>query len=425
MSTPQINSDKYQSLLLNNTNKKNFYKSDINPDITKNDEISKLQVRIKELKERQKEHFSLNQRYKQLLSEYSKLNEDKKRLEYEIKQRELEYNRHISDLNCEKQSLQLGLNDKLINSKKICSENNLLEKELELKDNDIDNLNMKLSDLSHQLDAIEEYNINLTKNLENLNKEFINQKNQIIKLKQDNICLTKICQDNEYNKRSIEKDILELHHQIDEYNYDLGSLGKNDECYKIDINNLQKKLNNVNDINIDLQNKIKKLEKEFDDCRNENDMIKNELLNIRTLRVEKETLNDKLTIKLMDKDRKIKALIRDNDHQQIMNKEKEDKNYYYKNNNDKLKKQINILEKQNNDLINEIDNVIKDDKKMKEVISRKNRITSLLRDNNQTLEKSINDLDKYINSSSNNLENQNNRTNNQMFIYQDGNINYI
>lgn len=415
-----MDSGNYNSLSLNKNNNNNFNKTDINREISKNDEISQLQERIKELTEHQKEHSSLNQRYKQLLSEFSKLNEDKKRLEYEIKQREIEYNRHISDLKSEKQSLKLGINDKLINSKKIYSDNNLLERELALKDEDIDALNMRLNDISHQYDAIEQHNNNLAKVLDNLSKGNIDQKNQIIKLKQDNICLTKMCQDNEYNKRNIDKDICELSHQIDEYNYDMNKLGKNDECYKNDILIMTKKLNEINDINSDLQKKIKNLEKEFDDCRNENDNLKNEILNIRTLRVEKETSNGKLNLILMDNERKLKSLMRDKDNLQMMNQESKNTNYIYKMNNEKLKKQVDILEQQNKDLINEIDNIITEDKKIKEVMSRKNRITSLLKDNNETLEKSINDLDQYIN----NYDNQDYNSNSQMYTYQLRNINY-
>ena len=64
--------------------------------------------------------------------------------------------------------------------------------------------------------------------------------------------------------------------------------------------------------------------------------------------------------------------------------------------NDKLKNQVILLESQNDNIIKEIDNILEEDRKMKKILARKNRITSLLKNNNDTLEKSINDLDSSI-----------------------------
>ena len=64
--------------------------------------------------------------------------------------------------------------------------------------------------------------------------------------------------------------------------------------------------------------------------------------------------------------------------------------------NDRLKNQAVILENQNNILINEIDNILYEDRKMKEIINRRERINYLLKNNNDNLEKSVNGLDNYI-----------------------------
>ena len=63
---------------------------------------------------------------------------------------------------------------------------------------------------------------------------------------------------------------------------------------------------------------------------------------------------------------------------------------------------------------------------MKEVLCRKNRITSLLRDNNDTLEKSINNLDTY-NRSYNTLNSYNYSSSNKSprYTYQMGERSYI
>ena len=53
-------------------------------------------------------------------------------------------------------------------------------------------------------------------------------------------------------------------------------------------------------------------------------------------------------------------------------------------------------------MINEIDNILMEDRRMKELLARKGRIYNLLRSNNDTLERSIDNLDTYINTYENN-----------------------
>ena len=88
-----------------------------------------------------------------------------------------------------------------------------------------------------------------------------------------------------------------------------------------------------------------------------------------------------------------------------------------------LPMQVRILENQNQNIINEIDKILDEDRKMKEILSRKSRITSILRDNNDSLEKSINDLESYINSTAYN--DYNNRPNLTKLTYQFGERTYI
>ena len=110
---------------------------------------------------------------------------------------------------------------------------------------------------------------------------------------------------------------------------------------------------------------------------------------------------------------------------QIMNKDDTEKNNSYKIENDKLTNQIRILESQNQDIINEVDNILEEDRKMKEILTRKSRITSLLRDNNDTLERSINNLDTYISRSYNNYDYSKYMPNSTRFTYQFGERSYV
>ena len=423
MSTYEITSSgKYQPLSPNNNNINNRIEYNIG-DNSKDQKISQLKAKIYDLKQQQKDYDALNERYKQLLNDFSQLNEAKLRLEYEIRQRESEYNRRISDLKGENETLQLGLNEKMSNSKKIFSENDILERELGLKDGEIINLNTRINDLSNQLDRNQENKDELTNMIKNLNDNNNNKNDQICKLKQDNICLTKICQENEKNLKMGEDEMNKMSQKFDEDFYELQNLNRKAVYNENNLNDLQNKLNCCNEINYKLQNNIKNYENEFDKLRNENDGLKNNLLNEKTIRCEKENQNEKLNNILMDKDRILNQLCNDNDKIQMMNRNDSDKNKYYKIENDKLKNQVRILENQNQNIINEIDKILDEDRKMKEVLSRKSRITSILRENNDSLEKSINDLESYINSTAYN--DYNNRPNLTKLTYQFGERTYI
>ena len=123
-------------------------------------------------------------------------------------------------------------------------------------------------------------------------------------------------------------------------------------------------------------------------------MLKNELLNERTIRIDLENNNEKLKNILMIKNTQLNRINNDNQNMKLINSQYNKTKDCNKIQNDKLKKQVIILENQNNILINEIENILDEDRRKKEIINRKGRITSLLRNNNDTLERSINDLDK-------------------------------
>ena len=121
---------------------------------TKDEKISELRSKLESLKKNSKDYDSLNSCYKQLLEDFSLIKEAKLRLEYEIRQRESEYNRRISDLKAENETLKSGLNDKTSNSKKIFDENDIVEREIELKNGEIKSLKERLNFLTNQYERI-------------------------------------------------------------------------------------------------------------------------------------------------------------------------------------------------------------------------------------------------------------------------------
>ena len=350
----------------------------------KDQKISELKSRLDSLLKNSKDYDSLNNRYKQLLNDFSSLNEAKLRLEYEIRQRESEYNRHIYDLTSENETLKIGLNTKVTNTKKIYNENDVIEREIALKNEEVKNLNEKLNDVSAQYDIFCKNQRDLVNLTQNLNNDLINQREQIQKLKEDNICLTRICQENETLLKREENDIQILSNHFEENNYDLQCLNKKVTLQENFLNNLKNKFNSCKENNLGLQTKIKKLEKEIN-AVNDNEKLNNILIRTENELAQINSENEK--IKLMNE-------------QYLNNKE------FSKVQNDKLKNQVILLESQNENIVKEIDNILDEHKKMKNIVKRKDRITSLLKNNNDTLEKSINDLDSFINKNNINYQSQ-------------------
>ena len=365
---------------------------------SKDQKISELRSKLDSLLQNSKDYDSLNNRYKQLLNDFSALNEAKLRLEYEIQQRESEYNRRIFDLKSENETLQLGLNTKITTSKKLFNENDIIEREIGIKTEEVKNLNEKLKDVSYQYDINCQNGKNLVNLVQNLNNDLISQNEQILKLKEDNISLTKICQENEKKLKRDENDLQILSNQLEENNYDLGNLNKKVSLQENILNDLNNKLNTSKENNISMQIKIKSLEKEFDTLRDENDNLKNDIIDERTLRINTDNDNNNLKNILLEKEAQLNLINNENENIKLINSQNGNNKEKNKIMNNKLKNQVILLESQNENLIKEIDNILEEHKKMKEIIKRKSRITSLLKNNNDNLEQSINDLDSFLNS---------------------------
>ena len=366
--------------------------------LSKNQKISELKAKLDSLKDRSKDYDSLNNNYKQLMKDFSKLNEAKNRLEYEIKQRESEYNRRISDLKAENETLKLGLKDKNTDSKKIFGENDMIQREIKLKDEEIKNLKEKLCNISYLFDKNFENHCNLVNLTHNLNNGFCDLNEQICKLKEDNIFLNKICQDNERNLKIGENEAQKLTNALNDNKYDLENIIKKIYLYEDKLKTLQNKLSSCNEINQGMNDNINKLEKNISDLRNDNNNLQNEIINERKKRINIGINNEKLENILRQKERELALLTNENQNCKLINNQYEHNKDINKLQNDKMKNMIRILENQNSNMINEIDNILDEDRRMKEVLERKERINSLLRYNNETLEKSVNDLDMYINS---------------------------
>ena len=359
--------------------------------------ISQLKAKIFELELHQKDYDMLNERYVQLQNEFAALNDSKYQLECERKIQDEELNNHISELQSENENLQIGFNEKLSNNKNLFSQNNILGKQIELKDSEIFNLTSKLNELESQLNRNEGERVNLEKVLNGLNDINNSQNVKISQLVQDNKTLKDICQDQDQCIKIGNHEMKQLNGELEAKNNDIQNLNSQIREQNSNLNNLNNQLNKNNSINMQFQNKIKDYERQIDTLKEESDNLKNNLMEEKSIRDSENQKNGHLGDILNDREQNINQICHDIDTIKIMQQNATNENNILQDENSKLRNHIMILTEQNQNLINEIDCIIDEDEKKLNILNRKDRITSLLMNNRNIIDQSLNDLDEGIN----------------------------
>ena len=360
--------------------------------------ISQLKSHIFELELREKDYNILNERYNQLLCEISKLNDCKLQLECEKKIREEKYNKTLCELEGENSNLQLGFNEKLTSNKTIFSENNCLGKEIELKDAEICQLKLKLNDLSIQLKKNGEDRNSLQSLSQSLTDINSNQSIKLSQLCEDNKTLKDICNEQDCCLKGNALDRANLGKEFEAKNMDIKNLNASIVKHINDQNNLQCELNKFNGLNLQFQNNIKEYEAQHDVLKCENENLKNNLVKEKSCRINEDQKNNQLNNILADRDKKVEMLTHDINTITILQQKASNRNCVLQDENAKLRNHILVLTDLNQKLMNEIDNVIEEDAKMKSILDRKERISSVLMSNRCTIDQSLNNLDAYINN---------------------------
>ena len=377
--------------------------------------ISQLNAHIQELEQKEKDYDLLNQKFRQLQNEHSLLKDNKLRLEYELKQRDEAFNKRICDLRGENENLQLGFNEKISVGKKLLSDNDVLGKQLDMKNAEICDLNNKINDLSAQLDlGLNDKNC-LEQKIQQLTDEKNNQKIEIDQLFEDNKKLSQIRQEQERNLKIGEQDRLNLASKINENNCEINNLNDKLRNHIYNVDQLQNKLDNSNALNCNLQNTMKDFERQINNYKNDNDNLKNNLIKEKSIRIDEEKRNEELNQMINDRDRKISLLNQEYEQGKRIHQQISCDNDGFQIENDKLKRHIQVLTCQNQKLIGELENVLAQDEKMNGPLSRRDKIAVLLRNNKMTLDQSANTLNEFIscggnkdmgNFSSNNYKNR-------------------
>ena len=347
--------------------------------------VSKLNSRISKLEQQDKDYDLMNQEFKQLENDVNLLNEAKLRLEYEIKQRDESYTKRIADLKGENENLQNALNDKLCVNKKLFEEKQCLENQLKSKNDQITDLTNKINNLNNRFNSNENVKDDLQNNLRDLNQIKAAQRDKIAELVDDNKKLANLCQEQDHSLYLAGQEKAKLAKKLNDDNANINNLNSKLRVHSNNLNNLQNQLDKSNELNLKLKKDLQDLEDAYNSFNVDNHNLNDELNKQRILREDEEKNNNQLRIALGDRKNKLRAL--NDDYMYLKNlydKRCEERNMYQMET-EKLKEHIMRLSKQNENLSDEIDGVIKDDNQMRDILNRTDRMSTMLKTNDSII----------------------------------------
>lgn len=347
--------------------------------------VSKLNSRISKLEQQDKDYDLMNQEFKQLENDVNLLNEAKLRLEYEIKQRDESYTKRIADLKGENENLQNALNDKLCVNKKLFEEKQCLENQLKSKNDQITDLTNQINNLNNRFNTNENVKDDLQNNLRDLNQIKAAQRDKIAELVDDNKKLANLCQEQDHSLYLAGQEKAKLAKKLNDDNANINNLNSKLRVHSNNLNNLQNQLDKSNELNLKLKKDLQDLEDAYNSFNVDNHNLNDELNKQRILREDEEKNNNQLRIALGDRKNKLRAL--NDDYMYLKNlydKRCEERNMYQMET-EKLKEHITRLSKQNENLSDEIDGVIKDDNQMRDILNRTDRMSTMLKTNDSII----------------------------------------
>ena len=356
--------------------------------------ISNLKTRLFDLEQQEKDYNALNQKLSQLQKDYSNLLNLKNKLENELKQKDEAYNQRIVNLRGENENLQLSYNEKLSLNKKLFTENDALEKEIEARDAELNDLKNKLRDLNNQLGQSLADKGDLENQVQKLKNIKASQINEINKLTNENKNLNNIVDDQDKRLQRDQEEIALLNNKSHENDMDIQNLNGKLRNLVDDINNTQNALNKSNLENRDLDDKIRNLECQCQNFKCENNNLNNNVIKEKALRAERERQNQNLTDLINDHDMKINDL--DNKYTTVtaLYKQVNEESKDFQVKNGKLKEHIMLLTQQNQKLISELEKVKDQDLRMKTLLSRKDQSALVLRGVHDCIEQATICLEK-------------------------------
>ena len=371
--------------------------------------ISNLKSRLFDLEQQEKDHNALKAKLSQLRSQFQLLTSTKNKLEQELKQKDDTYNQRICNLRSENENLQLGYNEKLSLNKKLFTENDLLEKEIEDRDNELNELRNKLNDLNNNFNQSLADKGDMENQVAKLKAIKAAQLNDINKLTKENKNLSQIVADQDKKLQKAQEDIAAMENQSQENDINIQNLNIKLRSLMDDIANTQTALNKNNLDNRNLDDKLNDLNNQCENLKCENADLNNNILKEKSLVADKQRQNDNLNAIITEHEMQLNDL---SDKYNTLNAMYSQATNDSKNSqieNGKLKEHIMLLTQQNQKLMGELENVKDQDLRMKTLISRKEQSSAILRNVHGCIEQATICLEKIendnINCGRNNLMN--------------------
>ena len=341
--------------------------------------ISNLKSRLFDLEQQEKDRNALALKLAQLKKDFQILTSTKNKLEQELKQKDDSYNQRINSLRNDNENLQLSYNEKLALNKKLFTENDALEKEIEQRDNELNDLRNKLKDMNNQLGQSLVDKGDLENQVQKLKAIKNSQLNDINKLTKENKNLSEIITDQDKKLQRAQDEIALMNNKSNENDADIQNLNIKLRGLMDDISNTQNVLNRNNGENRDLDEKLCELNNQCENLKCENANLNSNIIKEKALRADKEKQNQNLNNIINEHENQINDLNNKYNSLNAMYSMTTNDNKNSQIQNNKLKEHIMILTQQNQKLLDELDCVKDQDLKMKNLLSRKDQSSMILR----------------------------------------------
>lgn len=341
--------------------------------------ISNLKSRLFDLEQQERDRNALAQKLAQLKKEFQLLSITKDRLEQDLKQKDDSYNQQINSLRNENENLQLSYNEKLASNKKLFTENDALEKEIEARDVQINDLKGRLRDMNNQLGQSLVDKGDLENQVQKLKAIKNSQINDINKLTKENKNLSEIITDQDKRLQRAQEEIALMNNKSDENDADIQNLNIKLRGLMDDISNTQNGLNKNNLDNRNLDEKLGELNTQCENLKCENANLNDNILREKALTADKERQNQNLNNIINEHENQINELNNKYNNLNAMYDIATNDSKNSQIQNDKLKGHIMILTQQNQKLLDELDNVKCQDLRMQTLLSRKEQSSMILR----------------------------------------------
>ena len=366
--------------------------------------INQLKGRIFELEQNAQNYEQLNNSHLQLQTRFQALSNDKYKNECELRQKTEIQQKQITELQNENESLQLHLNDKIQINKKLYADNEILLKQIDALNAEVNILNQKLNTSLTQIQALKDEKNSYDKMNSDFTEKVQIQKHQIEKLFEDNKKLNSICKEQDTALNQYEDDKLNLVSKIEEINYELGNLKGKIKSKEENVLFLQNQNEELKTQVNTLESKLRSYEGKCFDLEKQSEALDNELTNTKNKVMQLQNNNNHVDQCLKNREKDIEKYLYEID---TLNKKVRDfteETAFVNNQKDKMNTHINEMNMTNRNLQNEIKRILNTNEQVKALLDRKERIFTVLKRNKMNIERSLNNFNSSIENLGSSIE---------------------